>query len=128
MMDETYLYFRCGQVYYAVDYYRVLKILPAQDLYQLPIAEPYIKGVLKIEEKILAVFDLQQEDHENYYMILQFDDECLGICADEIMGRKVIKDDIWIVQDQQEEIYSYQEDNQNIYLLNLNLIKRRLQK
>lgn len=126
MLDEIYLCFQRGKYYYAIEDSMVFRILPAIKPYQLPIKETSIKGIVLVEENVTAIVDIENTDESTYYIILKVNNQYLGICADEIIGNKIIKDFEWIHQENTRFPFYYEEEGLKISHLNLELLRERI--
>lgn len=126
MLNETYLCFQRGQEYYAIDENKIVKILFSEDIFELPIKEESVKGLVVVDDKLVGIVEIGAGDIGGYYIIIDLEGQYVGICADEIIGNQVIQDDDWISQEEEEYPFRYQDEEKNILYITTELIKRRL--
>lgn len=114
MLKDTYLWFQCGLHYYAIEENKIDKILMATPFFELPVKDELIKGVLLVEEKIVAIIDIEETKDPRYYIILNINEQYLGVCADEVFGYKVIQDFKWLSQDDSKFPFYYEDKDLKI--------------
>ena len=125
MLNETYLCFQRRESYYAIDESKVIRILFSKNIYELPVKEDAIKGVVILDDQLVGIVDIESSDHEKYYIVIDIEGEYIGICADEILGYQEIPDDNWISQEDEEYPFCYQDGDMNILYMMPELVKRR---
>ena len=60
MMEDTYVCFHHGGYDYAIEEYKVLRILAHTSLWDLPVHQDRIKGMMLVEDRLVAVIDIEQ--------------------------------------------------------------------
>lgn len=130
-MKETYLHFQQGEHHYAMENNNILRILPATDLWELPIKEPFIKGIVLVDEHLTAIIDTEEilfqqpTNSTAYYIIVEAQKEYLGLCAEHIYGTIAIKEQAWCLEENGSLPFSCNIHDQKIYHLQLEDLDRR---
>lgn len=126
MLNETYLCFQRGQKYYALDANKIVKIVCAKDIFELPAKEEFVKGIIVINDKLVGIVDIEESDTERYYIVMDIEGQYVGICADEIIGNQAISDADWISQEEEEYPFYYHIEDKDILYITSEFMKRRL--
>lgn len=128
-MNKNYLCFSTGDHYYAIENNRVIKILPKTKLYQLPLKENAVKGILFVDQHFVAVIDIEKLCLKNclckekYYIIIEINGEYMGLCASKIIDSMTINDQDWNVQDNNKFPLVYREGEREIYCFNIEMLE-----
>lgn len=126
MAQSSYLCFYKGKHCYAIENSDILRILPAQPLYQLPLSLPAVKGMMLLDDTLAAVVDITQavfpeeeRKPDNYYIFLHVNQEVLGISADRMEGILKIEDESWNTCELPFLPFVKETEENSIYLIHL---------
>jgi purine-binding chemotaxis protein CheW len=104
-MDNTYLSFKIGSEFFAVNVTKVLEVLHQQPVTKVPSAPHYVKGIINFRGEVVPVFETRDKfnmpsrDGDDSFVIIVFDLSTetevfrIGAIADRVEDVIVIRDE-----------------------------------
>lgn len=121
MEESAYLCFQRGKHHYAIPNQSIIRILKKTELLPLPFANDIYQGVLLVDDRLVAVVDIEldNEKEEGYVICLEFQGDIIGVYADELEGMEYIADQAWVEESLPYASLCCEITHRKIYLLQL---------